>query len=186
MNPNHLPPRHATLAVLLVCALTFAACGDAPKPAGPAAQAPEVPSSYLLASSPGEPMPILSALEKSDGDEVILTGRVSSLEKGFAAFTLTDDAVPYCGKGEEECGCPTPWDYCCELDAAKAGRMPIEMRDAKGEPVAAASTGLRLLDLVVVKGTLAKTESGGMMLVVKDGWYREERPKLPEGLQWPE
>jgi hypothetical protein len=44
---------------------------------------------------------------------------------------------------------------------------------------------LRLLDLLVVKGTVEKDEHGNVT-VVAVGWHRRERPDLPEGLHWPE
>ncbi|MDA1194601.1 MAG: hypothetical protein O2894_05395 [Planctomycetota bacterium] len=154
-------------------------CGDAVPPA------PSAPPSLLLAAEPTGSVSVLDAKGKAAGDEVVVIGRVSDIAKGFAAFTLTDTSVEYCGEGAESCGCPTPWDYCCEEERAKASRMPVELRDKKGEPVQAADIGLRLLDLVVVRGTLAGTESGGLMILAKDGWYRSDRPKLPEGLDWP-
>lgn len=170
----------------LAAAFLLAACGgDAAKRAAtqPTGGADDVP--LLLTEKPGDAIGVIEAKGKAEGDEVVVVGRVSDIAKGFAAFTVTDDSVPYCGKGAESCGCPTPWDYCCEEDAAKAGRLPVELRDAKGEPMAAEDTGLRLLDLVIVRGTLAKTESGGFVIVAKDGWFRAERPLLPEGLAWP-
>ena len=182
MNRLVLLPLFA-LALLTACGSEAPSSGGGDTTTG---DADAVDSGFLLTSAPGEGMAVLDAKAKAEGDEVVVVGRVSDIAKGYAAFTLTDDSVPYCGKGEEDCGCPTPWDYCCEEEAAKAGRMPVELRDAKGEPVAAETTGLRLLDLVVVKGTLAKTESGGLMILAKDGWFRAERPKLPDGLQWPQ
>ena len=142
-------------------------------------------AALLLAEKPADAVAVNDAKGKAEGDEVVVVGRVSDIAKGFAAFTMTDASVPYCGEGEAQCGCPTPWDYCCEEERAKASRLPVELRDAKGEPVATEDTGLRLLDLVVVKGTLAKTESGGLMILAKDGWFRAERPELPDGLLWP-
>ena len=69
----------------------------------------------------------------------------------------------------------------------RLGSLPrLEFRDGKGEPIENDGKELRLLDLVVVKGTLEKTESGGLLIVAKDGWFRAERPKLPDGLKWPQ
>ncbi|MDF1699629.1 MAG: hypothetical protein P1V36_00525 [Planctomycetota bacterium] len=171
----------------LACAFLLAACGgDTTAPTDGAKSGTKPADTLLLAQKPGDAVDVLTARGKAEGDEVIVVGRVSEMVKGFAAFTITDDSVEWCGRGEEDCGCPTPWDYCCEEERAKAGRLPVELRDAEGEPVAASDTGLRLLDLVVVKGTLAKTESGGLMVLAQDGWFRAERPKLPEGLAWPQ
>jgi hypothetical protein len=64
--------------------------------------------------------------------------------------------------------------------------MPVEMRDADGNPVKRAGADLRLLDLVVMKGTIGKTESGGPMLVVTEGLYKRERPVVKEHVVFPE
>lgn len=177
--------RFSLMILTAAVAFALAACGDTPSES-PATTDTSSKTPFTLSEKPATALSVLEAKEKAEGDEITVVGRVSDIVKGFAAFTLTDDSVEYCGRGEEQCGCPTPWDYCCEEEAAKAGRMPIEMRDAKGEPVTTDSTGLRLLDLVMVKGTLAKTESGGLMIVTQDGWFRTERPDLPEGIKWPE
>lgn len=173
--------------LVLATAFLVAACGseEATTDTGAAPDAGSE-SALLLTAKPGDAVPVNDAKTKAEGDEVVVVGRVSDIAKGYAAFTMTDASVPYCGEGQAQCGCPTPWDYCCEEERAKASRLPVELRDAKGEPIATKDTGLRLLDLVVVKGTLAKTESGGLMIVAKDGWFRAERPELPEGLAWPQ
>ncbi len=176
--------RLVTCSLIVLFALPVVACREATTE--PPAAVTDSSPSFTLSEKPADAISVLAAKGKAEGEAVVVTGRVSDMVKGFAAFTLTDDSVAYCGKGEEDCGCPTPWDYCCEEEAAKAGRLPVELRDAKGDPVTAEETGLRLLDLVIVKGTLAKTESGGLMILVKDGWFRAERPTLPDGLKWPQ
>ena len=128
-----------------------------------------------------------AALELEPGAEVAIVGRVQEISPGgMAVFHLVDDSIAYCGRGQEECGCVTPWDYCCEEPAMRAARMAVELRDKAGKIVKQDDLGLRLLDLVAVKGTLEKTEEGGLYLVTKDGWFRRDRPTLPEGLEWPE
>lgn len=175
----------------LTTAFLLAACGaekaptTTPSDTGSGTTPAKAQDGLLLAEKPADAVPVNDAKGKTEGDEVVVVGRVSDIAKGYAAFTMTDASVPYCGEGEAQCGCPTPWDYCCEEERAKASRLPVELRDAKGEPIATNDTGLRLLDLVVVRGTLAKTESGGLMILAKDGWFRAERPDLPDGLLWP-
>ncbi len=175
--------------IALVCAslLLLAACGSETPATDTQAEVPSgAPASMLLKAEPAGKVSVLDAKAKAEGDEVVVVGRVSDIVKGFAAFSITDASVAYCGQGSAQCGCPTPWDYCCEEEKAKAGRLPVEFRDAKGEPVESDGKDLRLLDLVVVKGTLEKTESGGLLIVATNGWFRAERPKLPDGLEWPE
>jgi hypothetical protein len=170
---------------VLVLALALAACGgDAAEPdsaaAGPKAQTFFAPADIPSAGS------VYDARKKSPGDEVTVVGRVRDIAGGFAAFTVVDQVLEYCGQGAEKCGCPTPWDFCClQAETVNEASLPVEFRDAKGQPVETNDVGLRLLDLVVVKGKLEKTESGGLLLVTTSGWFRRERPQLPEGLHWP-
>jgi hypothetical protein len=64
--------------------------------------------------------------------------------------------------------------------------ISVEARGADGKPLRAdALPGLRLLDLVVAKGKVEKDEHGNVT-VVTTGWFSRERPKLPDGLRWPE
>ncbi len=64
--------------------------------------------------------------------------------------------------------------------------LVVEARGADGKPLkAGALSGLRLLDLVAVKGKVEKDEHGNVT-VVTSGWFTRERPKLREGLRWPE
>jgi hypothetical protein len=129
---------------------------------------------------------VLEALKGAEGTEVAVTGRLHKKVKGRAIFHLTDDSIAYCGRGQEKCGCKTPWDYCCVLKEMKAGTMVVELRGADGKPAAVTDLGLRELDLVAVRGTLAKGDGGRLMLLAKDGWYVRERPDLPSDLNWPQ
>ena len=112
-------------------------------------------------------------------------GRVRDEVDGLAAFTIIDQSLPYCGE-EFACGCKTPWDYCCDSDMIPDASLPIEVRDAKGEVVEIPTADLRLLDLIAIKGKLVQTESGGLMLVTTEGWYRRDRPKVADNVIWPE
>jgi len=64
--------------------------------------------------------------------------------------------------------------------------ISVEARGPDGRPLKADTVpGFRLLDLVVAKGKVEKDEHGNVT-VVATGWFTRERPKLPEGLHWPE
>ena len=174
----------------LALVLSLAACGGEDK--GVITSGNTKPA--FLQPDPGTAMTVVDARAKAEGDEVVVEGRVQDINDGFAMFTLYDTGLLYCGQpGTAEVGknpmdgCLTPWDYCCsDPDEVAAGNMPVEMRDSKGAPVKAEDIGLRLLDLVRVKGKLEKTESGNFILVATSGWFRAERPKLHEDLPWPE
>jgi len=124
--------------------------------------------------------------EKGPGEEVVVEGRISNVVKGFATFNLVDAELYYCGKGQAADECKTPWDYCC-VDAGEraAATLSVDARGADGKVLAGALPGLRLLDLVVVKGRLEKDDHGNVT-VVATGWFTRERPELPDDLHWPE
>ena len=75
-------------------------------------------------------------------------------------------------------------DCCISGPVKAAGTMTVEAR-ADGAVVKATPKDLRLLDTVVVMGRIEKDEHGNVT-VLADGWFRRERPALPDGLNWPE
>jgi len=174
-----------TRVALLPVFVLLVACG------GPADEADETTGtsgavSYLLKTDLADAIDVNAAKKKGEGEELTVFGRIRGELEGSAAFTIIDQSMPYCGEGED-CRCTTPWDYCCEpVELVAAASLPVEVRDAKGDVVDVAKDDLRLLDLVAVKGKLEKTESGGLVLVVTDGWYRRERPEMPDMVEWPE
>lgn len=170
---------------VLVLAFALTACGG--DEGGGSASSPVTGThTFLVALDSPSAVSVYDARKKAPGDEVTVLGRVKDFAGGFAAFTMVDKVLEYCGQGAEQCGCTTPWDYCCiQSETVNEASLPVEFRDANGEPVEADDFGLRLLDLVVVKGKLEKTESGGLLLVTTTGWHQRERPKIPEGVEWP-
>ena len=174
----------------LLVALSLAACGDKPSSESAGTEGASSPTvstaeAFLLKADLPEAIDIYDVRKKSVGEEVTVYGRVREEVEGMAAFTLIDQSMPYCGQ-EVACGCTTPWDYCCDTDMIPDASLPIEVRDAKGEILEIDAAAMRLLDLIVVKGKLEKTESGGLVLVTSEGWFRRERPKVADNVQWPE
>lgn len=190
----HVPA--PTTWILISLALVLPACGAETDNAGASGPTPARTtasfdrSRYELPADPGDALSTTAARQLEGDDEVVVEGRVHVINNnGYALFKLQDVALKYCGQDEgEDCGCPTPWDYCCEdVDKCKAGDLPVEVRGTDGRPMAATpeQTGLRLLDLIAVKGRLETSADGGKILVVTEGWYRRERPTLKDGLEWP-
>lgn len=180
----HSYARFSSLALLFV----VSACNkdDAPKPAPAAPSAPVAPagSRYLLAKEPAGAIAVLAAKAKGEAKGVTVVGRLKDTVHGFAAFTLTDVSLAYCGEGGTEENCPTPWDYCCIPDDKVAEATISVAAREKGEVVEATVPELRNLDLVVVHGDLVKTKDGSLRLDA-DGWFRKERPPTPKGVEFP-
>ena len=173
------------LLLLAPLALIALACGEsdegsnAPAPDGGAA-----PADWTLKADPGDALSVIEAHTMKPGQTVRVVGRISNIVDGFATFNLVDDQYEWCGRTGED-HCETPWDYCCVLEAKEAERVVlVEAHDASGTTAETESLGLRLLDLVVVEGTLAKDEHGTLS-VIATGWFRRDRPELSPDLKWP-
>jgi len=173
-----------TLLALVVGAGALSGCGDA-NPAASGALAPgAAASSFLLAADPGAAVGVDEARAKAAPDaEVVVVGRVREITKGLAAFTLVDLGQTYCGQGAD-CGCPTPWDYCCIPDTELAKHMVgVSARDGADAALGDVGRDLRNLDVVVVRGRLVQEK--GEVFLHATGWFRRERPTLPDGLDFP-
>jgi len=170
---------------LFLAAVVPLACGGKKPPAPP--PPPEV-AALELPSDPGKAVSVIEAVAAGPKDEIVVVGRVRGIVPGSVSFQLTDASLHYCGSGNDPMeNCPHPWDYCClDQGDVNAKTLVVEARDAGGMPLAATSLpGLRLLDLVAVRGKLTKDEHG-VVVVETTGWFRRERPELPDDLQWPE
>jgi len=143
-------------------------------------------ASITLAVDPGEALAITAARKAESGQDVVVVGRIDDIVIGYASFTLKDLALEYCGQESPE-DCKTPWDYCCippEDKAAASLMVMVDSADGDGAVEAEDLPGLRLLDVVVVKGKLQIDERGNVIVHAK-GWFKRERPQLREGLHWP-
>ncbi|MDH3592259.1 MAG: hypothetical protein OER88_10295 [Planctomycetota bacterium] len=177
---------------LIVIALVAAGCGEKQekKADAPAVQPPAVHpavAKLTLTTDPGDAMPVVDAKKTAARDEVVVVGRIDNIVKGFATFNIVDESLDYCNSGDDPMeNCPTPWDYCCtNPDHKSAGTMTIEARGDDGAVLKSTLPGLRLLDLIVVRGKLVKDEHGNVT-VRATGWFRRDRPELKGELRWPE
>ena len=91
-------------------------------------------STFIAESEPAGAIPVGEARTSvKDNSPVTIVGLIGGSPKpfvdGLAAFTIVDAKVPYCADDE---GCPTPWDYCCQLDAVKDNIATVKFVDAAG------------------------------------------------------
>ena len=172
-------------AMLLMSCVLLVACGDNESTATTTTASTPTKVSFARGADIKDAESVMDISDKKEGDLVALHGRVKRITKGFASFVMIDDELEWCGRDPgEDCGCPTPWDYCCaDPSAVKLGSITVELRDKAGDVVEADDLGLRVLDWVAVRGTLAKNEAGGLYLISTDGWHRRERPTI-DGIDW--
>lgn len=118
--------------------------------------------------------------DATDGDQVVVVGRiggdVNPWVQGRAAFSLVDNSIRACSDIPGD-GCPTPWDYCCETDKLKTGKILVKFVDEGGQLIASDARellGVRELDTVVVKGKVQKSADGNAVLLA-NGVYVKSR-----------
>src|SRR4051812_20800093 len=109
------------LAIGIVGGIAVVGCDDKKQKqaAPPAATAEALPANLVVAApAPARAKDVVAARNASDGDEVIVRGRVGGSEKPFtegrAVFQLVDLALATCDKTGPMHNCKTPWDYCCD------------------------------------------------------------------------
>ncbi len=164
-------------AVALLAAACMAGCG-----AEPAAERHPVlgePSPegrvYLLPGEPSDAQSVALARERAeDGSEVTVVGRIGGgkepFVEGMAAFTIVDPGLAPCAP---DCGCPTPWDYCCDPGKLPTRKALVEVVDSSGGTVATDARellGLRELATVFARGTARKDQAGNLV-VLATGLY---------------
>ena len=122
----------------------------------------KLPDGLFLKSPPANPRGVTEVKADAAADsEVVMRGRIGGRADPFvggrAVFVLADRQLPVCGEVEKDDHCKTPWDYCCEsAETRTANSLLVEVRDAKGKPLAGSLGDLRLLDVVTVVGKLTK------------------------------
>jgi len=126
---------------------------------------------YLLKEEPKAAAEV-SAVRKGakDGDDVMVVGRIGGRKnpwiKGAAAFSIVDRSLTPCNEMEGDT-CPTPWDYCCEADLAKATLL-VMVHDERGKLVAKDARqllGVKELDTVVIRGKAKRDKAGNVSVI---------------------
>ena len=165
--------------------MLLASCGQA-EPTNTAN--PDNPTNALVIDvDPGKATTVVKAKSNGPSEGIIIEGRIFDITKGFALMKMMDLSMDYCGQLNKEETCPTPWDFCCDKqDDITAHSVLVKAVDASGETIEADSlANLRLLDEIKVKGELIKDDYGNLVLLAT-GWFRVERPDLPNYIKWPE
>lgn len=134
-------------------------------------------SRFLLAKEPAGALGVREAVKQAtDGREVVVVGRVGGEVNpwvdGIAAFTIVDISLTPCNERPGD-SCPTPWDYCCDLDDLPTSSAAIKLVDERGKVVAESAQkmlALKELETVVVHGKAQRNAEGGLV-VLADGLF---------------
>jgi hypothetical protein len=164
------------LATLIASVVGLAGCGStatSPSSSAPSAEG----AAYRLADEPAAAKGVKEAKEASkDGEEVTLVGRIGGDTnpwiEGQAAFLIVDSALKPCNEKDDD-ACPTPWDYCCDVDDLPANKAMVKVVDSSGKTVATDARkllGLKELQTVVVHGK-AKRDDAGNLTVLAEGVF---------------
>lgn len=158
--------------VIVLCMGVIIGCGKSDSDSLEKSVSEPTGKQFLAMEEPAKTMPVGAARESvKDGDAVALLGHIGGSTEpfvnGLAAFTIVDPKVEYC---PPECGCPTPWDYCCAENEVKDNIATIKIVNEKGSPVPESAQqllGVKELSLVVVQGTAKRDEQGNLSVLAE-------------------
>jgi hypothetical protein len=157
----------SSLALLIGCNSGQQTAGGTPSAEG---------KKFLLPTEPASAKNVKDARQQAgDNEEIVLVGRIGGEEKpfvdGVAAFTIVDTSLVPCSERPGET-CPTPWDYCCDLNALPESTATVKFVDAAGNPLPVGAKellGVKELQTVVVRGQAKR--NGTNLVVLATGLY---------------
>lgn len=134
---------------------------------------------YVLSEEPKDAQTVLTTREKAkDKDDVVVVGRIGGRKdpwvKGVAAFSIVDPSLKACNERPGDT-CPTPWDYCCEADLAKATVFVTVIDGKTGKTLkedARETLKLHELDTVVVEGKAQRDKKGNLTIAASKLFVR--------------
>lgn len=159
---------------LFLALITFSGCGNNSN--APSGQTPSATgAAYVLKSEPSGAQGIKAALEAAkENDEIVVVGRIGGAVNpwvdGQAAFTLVDLELKPCPDSE---GCPSPWDYCCDVDLLPKAMVMVKFVDAQGKTIpqhAKSLLGVKESQMLVVHGRAKRDETGNLSILA-DGVF---------------
>jgi hypothetical protein len=138
-------------------------------------------SKFMLSSEPDNALNVIAARDSAkDQDQVAVIGRIGGQLNPWvedrAAFFIVDPSLLACSDEKEDgepCSCPTPWDYCCELDKLPNAMTLVKFVETDGTAVkhdARKIFDVKELQTVIVKGT-AQRDDAGNLTILADGIF---------------
>ena len=174
---------YSMIAAMVLAIWMIPGCGDraAQTGDGSSQQAAVDGAPYLLDTEPAGATSVLAVRgEAADQDSVVVVGRIGgSVDpwvEGRAAFTIVDQSLSPCGELGEDCGCPTPWDYCCDSDKMASASLLIKFVDKDGSLIktdAKKLLNVTELQTVVVEGTAQKDDDGKCVVLASRMYVKQ-------------
>jgi hypothetical protein len=145
---------------------------------------PAIRVTYILNEEPSGAAEVLAVRENAkDDDDVTVVGRIGGREnpwiKGTAAFSIVDTTLKPCNEIASDT-CPTPWDYCCEPDLAKATLLVTILDEKTGQTLkqdARDVLNLSELQTVVLQGKARRDKKGNVTIAASKIFVRPEKKK---------
>jgi len=136
-------------------------------------------SLYQLSEEPDGAMGVIAARESAeDGAPLVLVGRIGGCAKpwvdGRAAFTLLDASMSVVEEGEDSAEGELCTGDCCASERLGCTTL-VKVVDEQGQLVSVDSRdlfGIKVSDMVVVKGNAKKDESGNFVMIAKGVFVR--------------
>ena len=176
----------ATIAGLALAGL-LTGCSQETTPAGSSMQS-ETPgvaavdgSKFILDAEPEGAGDVIKVREDaSDGDDVVIVGRIGGSENpwidGRAAFSVVDESLKACSDIPGD-SCPKPWDYCCETPKLPNATALVKVLDENGDLVKADAKGLldvQELSTVVVQGKAVRDDAGNLTVLASGVFVKKK------------
>jgi hypothetical protein len=169
-----------TWLFVIACAGSLAGISGCSEDAVPLDAAPTIDATaFLAASEPQGAKTVIEAREcVADGDEVVVVGRIGGSTdpwvKGMAAFLIVDQSLVPCNEREGDT-CPTPWDYCCDLERLPKSKAMVRIVDEQEQVIPADAKHLlkvKELETIVVQGKAKRDEAGNLTVLARKVFVR--------------
>ena len=167
--------------ICALAALVAAGCGNS-KPEKKVN--PNLPTSMILSAKPADAKSVTAIKDSAKpGDDVTITGIVGGkkdnvLGNKAAIMFIMDEGIGLSCAPNSDCGCKTPWDYCCSPQNVIARNIATVKFMKDGKVITGNCenfAGLKPFSRVFIKGKVNKLENGGLT-VIADKIFVEQIP----------
>lgn len=130
---------------------------------------PEFDSAVVSGKSDAKAVGVIDAKASvSDGQKIVLQGRVKDFVDDQAVVTVTDTSLKSCKETGDNC--PTPWDFCCHSKVEiTSNSATVKLVGASGKQAVKGGLkgvkGINHLTLLSAEGTAQKDKRGNLVIL---------------------